>query len=256
MPERERAGDGVSRRGFIRVALTSGFAGLVGVAGYGSLRSLIAEIECLGEPSLAFSYINPAGAELPVWYDDMIGEDALLSHFTEPGMGAHVMWMTIREGSQIHCGIPALLIRQGEEELRFPETFPRERFVIDGLYAVFNVCTHAGCRPTWQLLPQGRYAEFDPDRQLYADEGGRELVYCVCHNSVYDPAAIEVYQHPPPPDASGALYLGIARLEGSPASRGMPLIPLELEGERLIGRLEDPAWYMYLDYKDGVKPKA
>jgi Rieske Fe-S protein len=240
--------EGVSRRSFLKGAFAAGTAGLLGATAYGTLRSLISPpFKPVGDVTDSFVYIMPERAELPIWYEDLIGEEALVDHF-DPGMGAGVSWKRVvdEEGSLVFPGFPALLLRMEEETLTFPEEYPRDDFVVDGIYAVFNCCTHACCPPGWQLIP----------REKYTVDPGFETVYCQCHFSQYDPRKIEKYTHPPPPEASGAEYIGISKIPGlGPADRGMPLIKVGLEGRKLVGQAADVEWYRYLAWRNVNVPE-
>lgn len=243
MAENRGKGKGISRRGLLKVAAGAGVAGLAGFSGYALVRTLAGTVPPdVVEVKPSFVYAEPAGIDEPVWYqaEGLVGSEAQLRHFV-PGRGAHARWRAGMddEGRIVHPGLPALLIQMEEDELTVPQEFPREAYVIDGLYAVFDCCTHACCRPGWQLIPQSRYQ---------ADLGYAN-VYCPCHDSQYNPRRLSAYTHPPEPEASGARYLGIYKEPGiGPAPRGMPLIPLHLEGDTIIGEMQDPAWYRYLDF--------
>lgn len=247
--EEER--EGITRRSFLRGAVAAGTVGFLGAAGFGTVVSLISPPDCppkQGELLNSFIYINPEGAKLPVWFveEGLVGQEARISHFL-PGRAANTIWKAFRtDDGQRVCGLSTLLIMIDPAELAFPEGFPQSEFVINGLYAIFNCCTHACCRPGWQLLP----------RENYKDDLGRDNIYCVCHDSQYDPRRISRYQHPPPPDASGAEYFGVHKDVAGPAPRGMPLIPLELEGTKIIGRVKNQDWYRYLDNKAKTIPVA
>ncbi|MFQ5837390.1 MAG: hypothetical protein ACE5HJ_01240 [Thermoplasmata archaeon] len=247
--------EGITRRSFLKGAVATGTAGFLGVAAFGTLRSLMSpEIELKGEVRDTFMYLNPERARLPVWYENLIGEDARLSHF-EPGMGANVLWKRIvdEEGSIVPgSGFPAILIQMEEDELEFPEGYSRDEFVIEGLYSIFNCCTHACCPPGWKLIPVSDYKTVDPENP------DRDNIYCVCHDSQYNPRRVAEYQHPSPPDASGAEYIGVYKVPGvGPADRGMPLIPLALDtdGDRIVGVAKNQDWYRYLLYKDAAMPE-
>jgi Rieske Fe-S protein len=241
--------EGMTRRSFLKGALAAGTAGFLGVAGFTTVQSLISpEVKVKGQVLDTFIYINPEGARLPIWFEDLIGEEAKITHF-KPGRGANVLWKAVidEEGQIVpFTGFPGLLIQLNEEELEFPQGYSMDEFVVEGLYAIFNCCTHACCRPGWQLIPRSAY-KVDP---------GYDTVYCVCHDSQYNPRRIFKYRHPPPPDASGAEYIGIYKEPGlGPADRGMPLIPIELDGNKIVGISRDQNWYRYLDFKSRIIPE-
>lgn len=239
--------EGITRRSFLKGAVGAGTAGFLGVATYGTVRSLFSpERKLQGDVLDTFVYANPQGAALPIWYreEGLVNTEARLSQF-EVGKGANVVWKAIRDsrGNIIPTGLPGLLIRMDEDTLDFPQGYPRDDFVKGGLFAVFNCCTHACCRPSWKLL----------SRSAYLEDPGYDNVYCPCHDSQYNPRRLFKYRHPAPPTASGAEYLGIYKEPGlGPADRGMPLIPLELEGDKIVGTVKNVGWYQYLDFKKTV----
>lgn len=232
---------GISRRSLLKAGLAVGAVGVAGLGGYLLFRTLQAPPPFRGRPD-SFVYVTPTGAQLPAWWveGDLVGREARLSHFSA-NQGANVLWLALRdeEGDPItDQGLPALLMRMDPEALEFPAGYVRARFVVEGLYAVFNCCTHACCRPTWQLSP----------RELQPDNPGYDTLYCPCHDGHFHPSVVEEYVHPEPPQASGARYVGVKSVAG-PVPRGMPLIPLEVVEDVVLGRMEDPAWYAYLDFR-------
>ena len=210
------------------------------VGGYAALQTLAPQ----GERQVidTFLYREELGARVPIWYRDLLGEEARITHF-EPGRGANAVWRAeVDEDGTVlpDTGLPALLIMMDEETLEFPTGYARSEFVIQGLYAVFNCCTHFCCRTGWQLIPLSSYR----------DVLGYENIYCACHASQFNPRRLATYTHAPPPKASGATYLGVYKEpEVGPAQVGMPLIPIGLEGDKIVGHLSYPAWYRYLDFK-------
>ncbi len=190
-------------------------------------------VESQGNDLDTFVY-EPPSTTLPVWYveEGLVGEEALLSHF-QPGRGAAVAW---------RAGFPTLLLMMDEKDLQFPEGYAKDDFVIQGLYAVFNCCTHMCCQTGWHFVP----------RESQRKDLGYDTLYCPGHSSQYDPRRLAEYQHPGGlfGGGEGATYLGIYKVpKVGPAKRGMPLIPLELDGDRIVGRLKDPDWYRYKKFK-------
>ncbi len=249
MRKRDLPPEGITRRTFMKGAAAAGTAGFLGVGVYGTIRSLQSPpLSIQGETLDTFLYVRPEGALVPVWYSNLYGEEARLSHF-DIDRGANVLWKVVvdSEGQIVpFTGYPGLILRMDDSVLEFPEGYARDDFVLNGLYASFNCCPHACCRPGYQLIPRTRY-KIDP---------GYETIYCPCHDSQYNPRRIVRSNHPLPPDASGAEYLGVFKEPGlGPADRGMPLIPLELEGDRLVGVARDESWYQYLDFKRAKIPE-
>lgn len=225
------AREGISRRGFVKGALAMGAVGAAVAGGALTLRSLVDNVP--PEAQETFLYVNPAGARVPVWWVDrgLVGKRARLRHFRR-GQGANVRWRWYIEDDKVVGGLSALLMRVDEELLEFPAGYVQDDFVIEGLYAVFNVCPHAGCRPGWKLVP--------PENQCHYP--GFETIFCPCHYSQFHPTRMETYSHP-----EGATYLGVADIY-RPTGRGMPLIPIEVGNEFIKGKLKEPAWYRYLGY--------
>lgn len=242
MPSDSPQRSGITRRAFLaKASVVAGAVSLSAVGGYAAVRSLTPSGP---EVSDAFLYLRPEGAPREAWWvsEGLVGKAARLRDF-RPGRGANVLWRTaLDEKGSIVSGVPALLIQVEEEALEFPEAYPRKAFVIDGLYAVYNLCPHAGCRTSWKLNP------------VKLDLGlGYELVCCPCHYAHFDPYVVRVFRHPPPPEASGAEYVGISHVAG-PVDRGMPLIPIETRAGTIHGAMNDPEWYTYLDSEGGILP--
>ncbi|MFQ6013284.1 MAG: hypothetical protein ACE5LS_06540 [Thermoplasmata archaeon] len=229
---------GITRRSLLKGALAVGAASVAVPSGYAALQTLAGPGSSAPIPHETFRYVSPEGAQAPVWFAEkgLVGKEARWSHFRE-GEGANVQWRWhLGEGGRVE-GLPALLMRVDDEKLEFPEDYPRDEFVVDGLYAVFNLCPHAGCWPGWQLVP----------REEQCDDPGFDTIFCPCHYSHFHPTRVSIFTHPNPPEASGAQYLGVAEISG-PSGRGMPLIPLEVQDDLIIGKLKEPSWYQYLDY--------
>ncbi len=247
MRKREIPEEGVTRRAILKGGVAAGAAGFLGATAFGTIKSLVSPPQkAAGTVNNGFIYAKAENPKLPIWYENLVGKEARIEDFS-PGRGAGVRWKAIvdEEGRVSFPGFPAILIEMEEDVLEFPAEYSRADFVIGGLYALFNCCPHACCPPGWQLVPRSQYT-VDP---------GFETVYCECHFSQYDPRKIVSYTHPPPPEASGVEYPGIYKIPGlGPADRGMPLIPLELEGSKIIGRARDPDWYRYLTWRDTVIP--
>ncbi len=151
---------GITRRTLLRIGAVVGAGSAAGIGGYAFVKSLSAPAEPFRIVRDTFLYGKVARAESPAWWieQDLVGKEALLSHF-EPGRGANVQWRAEVDslGQIIDIGFPALLIQVDEDELEFPEGHPVEDFVIQGLFAVFDCCTHVCCRPGWQLIPRSSY---------------------------------------------------------------------------------------------------
>lgn len=239
----------VSRRTLVKLGLIAGAGGLAGLGSYTAIRSLLSEVGPQERRLESFIYPNVAavpeiGGTGPWWVEEgLVGAEARLSDF-RPGTAANVVWQAIANaGGEANpsAGLPALLVRVEEgEDLTLPAGYDPSEFIIRGLYALFNLCPHAGCRPAWKLHPVTRLK--DPS-------GPKEPICCACHYAQFHPWEFTEYRHPEPPESTGTAYPGV-RLLGGPANRGMPLIPLKLDGDRLIGVLRYPEWYSYLDFRE------
>lgn len=230
---------GVSRRTLLKTALLAGAASLVGLGGFATVRTLTyVPRKTVRE---TFLYLRMPGDLTPWWEErGLVGQPARWHDFGLD-QGANVLWRTVEDadGKVLPgSGFPALLLRVGDDRPKFPEGYPRERFMVSGLYAVFNVCPHAGCRANWKVTPLS-----DMETHLPYPP-----ICCPCHYAEFDPYAIEEYHHPRPPEGNGARYPGVRVVQG-PAHRGMPLIPLEVVDGLVVGRMRDPEWYAYLDYQ-------
>ncbi len=230
--------EGISRRGFVKGALAMGVVGAAVAGGALALRSLVDNVP--PDAQETFLYVGAFVTPKPWWVArGLVGEEARFSHF-KVGSGANVLWRWYLDDDRtVVGGVSALLMRVDEGKVEFPSGYAREEFVVEGLYAVFNCCTHACCRPGWQLIP----------RSSYKNDLGLETLYCPCHDAQYHPTRIVLDTHPEPPYGSGAQYIGVARLAG-PANRGMPLIPIEVREDVVLGKLREVDWYRYLDTMD------
>lgn len=241
MSSDEDPGAGITRRAWLKGALVVGTASLAGPGGYATLETLVGANR---PPAVkeTFLYVNPEGANRPVWLVErgLVGKEARLRHFSV-GDGANVLWRWhLDPDRNVGGGASALLMRVNEDELEFPEEYAMEEFVVGGLYAVFNCCTHACCRAGWQLIP----------RTSYGHDMGYDTIFCPCHCAQFHPTQIAVFSHPGPPEGNGARYIGVRNVAG-PANRGMPLIPIRVEEDVIHGDTTYPEWYRYLDNADG-----
>lgn len=240
MDPEERKGEGIDRRNLLKLGLIAAGGAAAGVGASVVLDSLLFRTPPL-QVQETFTYVAPQASGFTTWYMDegLVGESARLSHFV-PGRGAAVRWRQQRtaDGDLAFPGYPALLIQVEENALEFPAAYPREKFVVDGLYAVFNTCTHASCPASYKLIPRSQYQTPDP---------GFDSIYCLCHDAQFHPFRIVENTHPPPPEGSGATYIGVEKIsEPGPLDWGMPLIPIEVVEDTIVGHLEQPAWYQYL----------
>lgn len=244
LSENAKEAAGISRRSLLKLAALAAGAGFVG----GSIPALVGYLSSPSPLEVRDTFVYEAtnvrsgGVQLTQWYEDLVGQEARFSDFG-PGIGANVVWKLPREKktASLTWDPPALLIQVNDEDLEFPPGYSRAKFVTDGLYAIFNHCTFEGCETHWKLI----------SRSQYRTDPGYDAIYCLCHDSSWNPLRIAEYRHPPPPEGSGARYLGVYKEVGfGPADRGLPLIPIERRGDKIAGRMDNPDWYRYLDYME------
>jgi Rieske Fe-S protein len=87
--------------------------------------------------------------------------------------------------------------------------------------------------------PLRDYATYGASPPTYV-QFNQDPVYCVCHGSQYDPMLLVVNTN----DKNGAKYVGAQRVHG-PAPRALPVIPVQAQGQNLVGGMADPNWYIY-----------
>lgn len=237
--ERDRE-EGLSRRELLKAGAVVGATALTGLGAYLVVQSLTAR-PGRTEVRDTFVYVEAQGALATPWWEEagLVGQEAFFVDF-EPGRGANVLWRSVWDADgELAGGLPALLMGVDEADVTFPASYPKQEFIVDGVYAVFNCCTHACCRSGWKMREPPNYVEYL----------GYETLYCPCHDGQFHPDVVVEDQHPEPPIASGAPYIGVKPVAG-PVERAMPLIPLEADGERIVGLLRYPGWYRYLDFRN------
>lgn len=221
----------VSRRTFIK-----GVVGAAAAAGAASTGLVAADsLFPYKKPGLKlkegpFLYVlDEKAKELNVWYQDRMGKEAMVQDFDSPGKGAQVIWN----------GLPSMLIRlDGSRSLNYQgastatnlsdgkvyPVVPGTPGIVDDIIGLWGICPHLCCRPNWRV----------------ANPKEKWLVYCICHDSLYDPHALVTDKR-----GDGVSYQG-AMWQGGPAKRALPQIPLRKEADgKLIGVPEKPEWYTY-----------
>ncbi len=196
----------VSRRSFVETIVSLGVLGMLG-----SLASLLMsllpaskETQQQGEVDNIFRY----GAEKGAWYSDKSGTEVRVEDFDQVGKGAGVIW----RGS-----IPAVLIRVDESKLRGATAN-------GGLIAFASTCTHLCCVATWRL-----------------DRPNEDVIFCRCHDGVYDPYDVVKDVMP-----NGAEYFG-AKVIGGPPPRPTPIIPIEIKDGKIAGVPSNLEIYRYCE---------
>jgi Rieske Fe-S protein len=119
-----------------------------------------------------------------------------------------------------------------------PRIFPSDTLVM-----IFGRCTHLCCIPGWQLVSNS-YTD-DSWTPGGGDEGGTKL-FCICHSSRFDPTALEMNSNRNRSSGATFSYAGIRRA-GGPAPVGLPLIPIQLNGDVIEGITDYIDWYTYCD---------
>lgn len=220
----------VSRRAFIK-----GVVGAAAAAGAASTGLVTADSLFpypkpgikLNESSFLYTADDRAKA-VNAWYLDKVGQEAKVQDFASAGQGAAVTWN----------GFPAILIRldrgrvlnlQGgstatnSEGKTYP-LVPGTPGLVGDIIGLLAKCPHACCAPNWRISkPEAEW-----------------LIWCICHDSRYDPHALVTDKSP-----SGTQYR-CAMFQGGPAKRGLPQIPLKTEADgKLIGIPANVEWYQY-----------
>ena len=113
----------------------------------------------------------------------------------------------------------------------------------EDLVMVFGRCTHLCCIPGWQLVSNS-YTE-DSWTPGGGDDGGTKL-FCICHSSRFDPTVLEMNTNRNRSNGATFNYAGIRR-SGGPAPVGLPIIPIQLNGDVLEGLTDYVDWYTYCD---------
>ena len=113
----------------------------------------------------------------------------------------------------------------------------------EDLVTVFGRCTHLCCIPGWQLVSNS-YTE-DSWTPGGGDDGGTKL-FCICHSSRFDPTVLEMNTNRNRSNGATFNYAGIRR-SGGPAPVGLPIIPIQLNGDILEGLTDYVDWYTYCD---------
>ena len=119
-----------------------------------------------------------------------------------------------------------------------PRLMPSEDLVM-----VFGRCTHLCCIPGWQLVSNS-YTE-DSWTPGFGYDGGTK-VFCIFHASRFDPTVLEMNTNRNRSNGATFNYAGIRR-SGGPAPVGLPIIPIQLNGDVLEGLTDYVDWYTYCD---------
>jgi Rieske Fe-S protein len=194
----------MGRRQFVQVLVSLGIVGTV-ASFLSLLTSLLPSSSGSQGPT---DNVLKYGPEQGTWYSDKSGTEVMLADFDQVGKGAGVLW----GGS-----IPAIIIRVDESKLQGTTAD-------NGLLAFASSCTHLCCIATWHL-----------------DRPNQDVLYCRCHDGVFDPYNIVKDVMP-----NGAEYLG-AKVTGGPPPRAMPLIPLQIKDGKIVVAPSNLDLYSYCE---------
>lgn len=145
-------------------------------------------------------YTNPekitiAGRQgIDLWYKELLDQPVRAEHFKKIGQGAPFRWRSEGQvGTNIVTGI-VLKVDAGKIRGKLPEGFVHQNEDGSGFMAVCSFCAHFCCVPgyTENNSPLTKVIKADRMGDL-----GRELIYCSCHDSRYDPLDIREYTFPP-----------------------------------------------------------
>ena len=194
----------IDRRQFVEITVSLGIAGTV-ISFLSLLMSLLPSAGAGGEEGEVDNVFR-YGPEKDTWYSDRSGTEVKLEDFDQLGKGASVLWRN---------KIPAIVIRVDESKLRGATA-------TNGLIAFASACTHLCCISTWHL-----------------DRPNEDVLFCRCHDGVFDPYSIVKDVMP-----SGAEYLG-AKVIAGPPPRAAPIIPIEVKDGKVAGVATDLGLYDY-----------
>lgn len=130
---------------------------------------------------------NAKRSGIPLWYESYLDQEMRAEHFKNVGDGAPFRWRSEgQEGTNIVTGI---LLKVNVDKIKSSK--PLTGFVYDngdgtGFIAYCSFCAHFCCVPG--------YAENKNPKRL---EASRELIFCSCHDSRYDPLDVREYTFPP-----------------------------------------------------------
>jgi Rieske Fe-S protein len=235
----------VSRRGFVKGTMLAGMGALT-AASVATLKSLVVRsvTSQVGAVEDGFMYTS---ATKVLWFQPFLGRIVQASDFPGVGYGATTIWRGIfdEEGRLVPgSGSPALVMRVNPDEIIVPSDLDERVVTDDGFVAVFNICVHLCCNPA-PRLENTVIEEPPPAEDVYVRGSLTEpvvdrdigVIYCPCHHSTYDPLRLVWNTHP-----GGQRYLGANWVWG-PAQRALPIIPLERQGDKLVGLNTHPEWY-------------
>lgn len=141
-------------------------------------------------------YTNPEkvaiaqGKGIALWYQDLLDQPMLASHFKNIGDGAPFRWRSEGQvGNNIVTGI-VIKVDPKSVKGKLPKGFVWDNMDGTGFVAFCSFCAHFCCVPGYtenasELAKEPR------------GKSGRDIIYCSCHDSRYDPLDIRPYTFPP-----------------------------------------------------------
>jgi Rieske Fe-S protein len=248
------------RRRFLQATLLAGAAAVVGTT-VASAKSIIPPpFTFSGTIENTFRYGLPESPSNWVVQKNLVHRVVRVTDF-RLWDGASMLWReAFDEGGKAitGTGFPAMIICVDAALLQVPREF--EAYVIrrdvDGVPAAFVAtyarCVHFCCKPGWHTspVPETLHNYVTEPRTFLATDPvtgapePQDPIWCVCHNSQYDPVTIVHNVHPPPANVP---YIGTQYVHG-PATRALPCIPIKLSGTTIEGIYEPddgghPEWY-------------
>jgi Rieske Fe-S protein len=184
------------------------------------------------------------------WWNHLRGREIRVTDF-DSWQGASGVWRGLfYDGRWVPgTGYPVLVIRIPREAPEFqapqgvvlPEGFdlfyddPDREIRIVSLY---DRCPHLCCPPGWHVItdtnPGRDYIADSPTYRVY----GQDPIFCVCHGSQYDPLLLVEDVN----TRNGARYVGAKHVH-RPTWRALPVIPVRVDQDQLVGGMPNPAWY-------------
>lgn len=241
---------GLTRREWAKLAIAAGAAGSVVALGATVAGQLLPPpLKFEGEMREQIYYTKwPTDA----WWNNRQGRPIRVTDFEE-WQGATGVWrgLFLRDQWVPGTGYPVLVIRIKHDAPEFhvsTELIPPKGFLFYveeperaiRIVALFDRCAHLCCPPGWHVItdtkPYRDYRIPSPTYSVYR----QDPVFCVCHGSQYDPLLLTTNVHP----RSGVAYLGATHVHG-PTQRALPVVPIRVDGEILVGGMPDPRWYEY-----------
>ena len=246
--EDEEPPTGITRRQLVKGVALAG-AGLATASVVVSGKMLLPPpIVLKGELKETFIYAaaKPSPGEVGIWWNDLAGQEVQVGHLPL-WRGAAAVWRGLFDEEDkliLGSGLTSLLIRVPADRFRSPTEFAGKTIRLPAtdtdpasvIVGIYDRCVHLCCNPGWHIKPvpeEFKVYLATPKTLLY----GKDPIWCQCHNSQYDPMTLVWNEHP-----NGARYIGTRFVHG-PATRGLPAVPLRLQGQTLVGDYDNPSWY-------------